>query len=492
MFKNYLHIPKHSILFCALILCLANLLACHTIEITTRKENRQLPANYSQNNQALVDTSNGVAKLNYRQYFVDTSLVALIDTALRNNQEMNILLAEISLRQNEIRARKGEYLPFLHLGLRGGFERASRYTRDGAVEEGLELRGSRFPDPLGNLALEGIASWEIDIWKKLHRAKKSAVLRYLATIEGRNYSATKLVSEIATTYYQLCALDAILAIIQQNTAIQQQALETMIKQKQAGVTTQLSVNRFEAQLLNTQNLQYEVCQQIIEGENHLRFLCGNANLPISHRPKELLAIELHLPSVGLPAQLLSNRADIRQAELDLAASKLDIQVARANFYPSLHLTARMGLEVFNPAYIFELPKTLIGGLLGDLLTPLINRNAIVANYKSAGARQVQAAYNYERTLLKAYTEVQNHLAQIDNYTASLDTKQKQVSVLTSSIITANKLFKSSRATYTEVLLTTREALDATLELVDIKLKQLLAKVNLYRALGGGVYSNSPK
>lgn len=102
------------------------------------------------------------------------------------------------------------------------------------------------------------------------------------------------------------------------------------------------------------------------------------------------------------------------------------------------------------------------------------------------------AYNYERTLLKVYTEVQNHLAQIDNYTASLDTKQKQVSVLTSSIITANKLFKSSRATYTEVLLTTCEALDATLELVDIKLKQLLAKVNLYRALGGGIYSNSPK
>src|SRR5690606_6212097 len=119
-----------------------------------------------------------------------------------------------------------------------------------------------------------------------------------------------------------------------------------------------------------------------------------------------------------------------------------------------------GYQAFNPAYLVETPRSLFYSLAGDLVAPLVNRNAIKATYYSANAMQIQAVYNYERTILNAYVEVANQLAKIHNLENSYQLKEKQVQALTESITISNDLFKSARADYMEVLLTQRDALES--------------------------------
>jgi outer membrane protein TolC len=328
------------------------------------------------------------------------------------------------------------------------------------------------------------ASWELDVWKKLRNAKKVAALKFLSTTEGKNFLTTNLVAEISYSYYELLALDNLLEIIQQNIEIQRNAYQIVKKEKESAKVSQLAVNRFEAQLLNTQNLQYAVKQRITEAENRINFLLGRIPQPIARNSQAFFSIALDSIQTGIPSQLLTNRADIRQAELDLQAARLDIQVARANFYPSFRVTAGAGFQAFRPAYLFS-PESILYSLAGDAVAPLINRNAIKAVYLNANARQVQALYRYGQTVLNGYVEVLNQLAKANNYSQSYEVKQQEVNILMQSIDISNNLYRSARADYMEVLLTQREALNAKLELVEAKAKLLESKVGLYRALGGG-------
>lgn len=463
-----------------LVLVLCSLMGCKTLQRPIRMESKVVPVSFPN----LLD-SGTMVRINWKDYFSDENLTALIDSALKKNQELKIMLQEIEILKNEVRSRRGEYLPFVDLGVAAGVEKEGRYTRHGSVDENGEiLPGRRFPEPLPNYEVAALASWEVDIWKKLKNAKKAAALRYLAGTEGRNFLVTNLIAEIANSYYELLALDNQLNIIEQNIRIQTDALEVVKQQKTAAKLTQLAVNRFEAQLLNTTNRQYEIRQKIIETENRLSFLTGSFPAGIPRTSIAFNDIRLESFHAGIPSELLANRPDLRQAELGLAAAKLDVKVARANFYPSVRIASGIGFQAFNLEYLIG-PESMLFNLAGDLITPLVNRNAIKAEYNNASARQVQAVYEYERTILNAYVDVANQLSYVQNFERSYETKSEEVDILMHSVVISNSLFRSARADYLEVLLTQREALESKMQLVEIKQKQLNAKVNVYRALGGG-------
>lgn len=453
--------------------------SCELLKMPIHRSNLSVPTNY---NKLSTDTLN-TAMLSWRNYFTDPNLIALIDTALKNNRELNIMKQEIAIAQYEVKARKGEYLPFVGYGTNMGIDHSGKYTFNGMSEEDLKARGER-PRYLGDFNLGANFSWELDIWKKLRNARKAAIERYLASIEGRNYSITHMIAEIANSYYELLALDNQLVIVEQNIVIQKNALNMIKQQKEAAKVSQLAVNRFEALLLNTTNLQYDIRQKRVEAENVINFLTGRFPGPVPRISTNYYSVFPELIQAGIPSQLLQNRPDIRAAEHELQAANLDIEVAKANFYPNVRLSASLGLQAFNPAVWFK-PQSVLFGMFGDLVGPLVNQNALRANFMTSHAKQVQAIYNYEQTILKAMNEVQNELSGIDNYSKSLDVKTKEVDILTQSIGISDNLFKYARADYIEVLLTQREALDSKMELTEIRLNQLKAKVNVYRALGGG-------
>lgn len=455
--------------------------SCKVPAITATDQHKAVPVAYGAN----TDSTN-TANTNWTNYFTDPNLVTLIDTALKNNQELMITLQEIQIARNDIRVRQGALLP--KVDLRGGIgvEKVGRYTSQGAGDATTEIKpGREFPDPLGDFNVGAYANWEVDIWKKLRNAKKAAITRYLSTIEGRNFVITNLIAEIANSYYELLALDNQLAIVKQNIGIQNNALEIVRAQKEAARATELGVQKFQAEVLKSQSLEFEIMQQIKETENRINFLLGRYPQDVIRDNGQFLDLVPKTVRAGIPSQLLINRPDIKQAELDLAAAKLDVKVARAEFYPQLDISAALGLQAFNPTYLVKMPESILYSLAGDLAAPIINRNAIKAEFFNANARQLQALFNYDRTILNAYLEVSTQLSNISNLEKNYDLKSKQVDALTRSIDIANDLFKSARADYFEVLMTQRDALEAKLELIETKKQQLNAVVNIYRDLGGG-------
>jgi NodT family efflux transporter outer membrane factor (OMF) lipoprotein len=433
------------------------------------------------------DANNNTSALAWKDYFKDQNLVDLIDVALKNNQELNITLQEIEIAKNDIRVKKGLLLPTVGVRAGAGVEKVGRYTSQGAGDATTEIKpGIETPDPLGDFTISAYANWEVDIWKKLRNSKKAALNRYLATVEGKNFVITNLIAEVADSYYELLALDTQLDIVKQTIKLQTNALEIVKIQKQAARATELGVQKFQAEVLTSQSLEFGILQQIKETENKINFLLGRYPQEVKRtNSNNFLSLLPAAVSSGIPSQLLANRPDVKQAELELVASKLDVKVARAEFYPSLDISAAVGVNAFKPSYLFTFPESLLYSLAGDLAAPLINRNAIKAEFASANARQLQALYNYDRTVLNAYLEVSNQLSKIENLQKGYDLRSKQVDALNTSIDVSNDLFKSARVDYFEVLMTQRDALEAKLELVDTKKEQLNAAVHVYRDLGGG-------
>ncbi len=454
--------------------------ACKLPTLIQKTENTTVPEDFS------AETSSASELIDWKSYFQDPNLTALIDSALANNQELNITLMEIAIAQNEVQDKKGEYLPFLNLNGGSGVEKVGRYTSQGANDANTDIApGKEFPEPLGDFIFAANVSWEVDIWKKLRNAKKAAYMRYLSTVEGKNFMVTNLIAEIANSYYELLALDNQLMILNQNIEIQTNALNIVRLQKQSAKVTQLPVTRFEAFVLNTKSQIPLIKQQIIETENKINFLVGRFPQPIQRNAEDFVNLNPSKLSIGKPSQLLENRPDIKQSELELEAAKLDVQVAKAQFYPSLGINANLGLQAFNPAYFIKAPESILFSLAGDLMAPLVNRNGIKANYKSANAKQIQAIYDYEQTILNAYMEVANQVANIDNLTESYQLKSQEVEVLNQSVTISNSLFMSARADYMEVLLTQEEVLESRFELIETKKSQMNAMVNIYKSLGGG-------
>jgi outer membrane protein, multidrug efflux system len=456
--------------------------SCAIPGITTKQADTSLPTHF----QEAVEPAGNSASVNWKDFFEDQHLISLIDIAVANNKEVNMMAQRISVAQNEIQARRGEYLPFVGIGASADKAKVGKYTRDGAVEENLDIKQGRSnPRFLGNYQFGLTASWELDVWNKLRNATKVAVTEYMASIEGKHFLVTNLVAEVANSYYELVALDNELQTLDQNIAIQQNAFEVVKQLQQYARANSLAVKRFEAEVKKNQSRQFVLKQQIVETENRINFLLGRTSQPVERSSAHFMDMQPKLVQAGVPSELLANRPDIRQAELELSAAKLNIAVAKANFYPSFSIRAGLGFQAFDPKYLLKTPQSIMASLGGDLMAPLVNRNAIEAQYKSASAMQVQAAYDYEQKIINAYMEVANQVSNIDNLDKNYQLKNKQVEALTQSIDVANQLFKAARADYMEVLLTQRDALDAKMELIETKQQQVSAVVNLYRSLGGG-------
>lgn len=431
-----------------------------------------------------VDSSS--AKVNWREYFADDYLVALIDSALQNNQDLKIALQQIEMARSGALASSAALKPRVSFAPTAALRRFGLYTMDGAGNITTDILPNKIvPIHLPDFLIGFQASWEIDLYKKLSNTHKSALTKVMASNEAKNYVVTNMVNEIASAYYELKALDAELAIIDEYTLIQENAVELIRIQKDAAAANELAVRQFEAQLYKLQEMKFGLQQGIIEQENTINYLMGRLPQPIARSTISIDSVKLKTASVGIPAQLLLNRPDLRQVELELQASRLDVQVARTAFLPSLNIGSVLGTQAFRPDLLITKPQSLVYGLIGGLAAPLINKRAIQADFDFANANQLAMLGTYNKQIISAYIEVYNVLMLQRNLVQSHAIKSKESAVLVESIDISDKLYRNNRATYLEVLAAQENALETRIELVQIKKAQLQSQMNLYKALGGG-------
>lgn len=471
--KNYL-LP--------IIGCLMLVSGCKTLSTKVSIREKKIPESYNSN---ITDSTN-IAAINWREYFADTLMLKLIDTALVENPDLQIALQRIEIARAGKRKTTGAMLPQLGLNINGGIRKFGLYTMDGAGNISTYITpGQIVPIHLPDMYLGVQASWEIDIWGKLRNQRKSAVASYLASIEGVNFVISNLVTDIAIAYYELVALDNELEIIQQFIRKQQEALDVVKAKKEAARVNELAVQQFQAQLLNTQAMEKKVLQEITETENKINFLLGRFPQTIE-RKKEVLFHKIPQQfSAGIPSQLLSNRPDIRAAEFQVQSAKFDLKAAKAAFFPNINIAAGLGFNAFNPEFLFSAPASMAYSAIGSLVAPLLNLSNLKAHFSTAKANQISAMYNYQKTILNGFVEVANELSNIENLQQINSLKKQQNEVLAGSVETSTELYKTAKANYLEVLLAQQNSLQTQLELVNTNKRLRISFVNIYKTLGGG-------
>lgn len=450
-------------------------------------EVKDLPELYSrQDSVQATDT----VQLVFRRFFPDQHLVSFIDSAMRHNTDLQIALQRVITAEARLVARKGALYPSLDGVISGSADRYGDYTLNGVGNFDTNLspnidKDQRIPvRPTTDVFIGLRSNWEIDVWGKLKHLKKAALAEVLATREARQFVVTNLVARLTQGYYHLLALDTELAIVHKNVRLQEAALDIVKAQKEGGRATELAVQQFAAQLLNTRAIEYSLLQERVSAENELNALAGNYPQRIDRdtgMSAAILSIDI---ATGVPASLLSNRPDIRQFEWQLQAARENVQAARKAFLPSLVISPYIGLNAFTPGLLMKGASGAYG-LLGGITTPFLRQGELRAQYTMANAANREAVYQYQQSLLDAYSEVLTNMHGVDNFRRSWTLKQQEVQQLQEAVVTARDLYLSGYANYLEVITAQKNVLEGELQLARQQRDILVAQVQLYRSLGGG-------
>ena len=451
--------------------------ACRLPEMSASPNLRGMPDRW----EGITDTSGTSGRL-FRH---DPWLAALIDTVLAGNPNLKIATERIRMAGAAAAQARGSLLPQVNAGITPSIRKFGLYTMDGAGNIVTEMeKGKMIPIDLPDFMLGMQASWEADLWGKLRDRKAAARARFMASESARQLMRTILVAEAASAYYELVAADQELRMLDQTIALQEEALRLVRVQKEASVVNELAVQQFEAQLMDQQGLRIQVRQLIIDTEARINALAGRFNPPIPRDTSFFAPMALTIIRPGIPARMLINRPDIRQAEWELTAARADLQAARKAFMPSLMITGSTALQAYRPGAMLFFPESIAYSLIGGLAGPIINRNQIAGEFSKADALQREALFNYQAKLSEAYLEVQRELSRIENLQTVFELKRKESAILLGAVDVSRELFRYGRADYLEVLLARQNALRVNVELIEARRMQFQTAIRLYRALGG--------
>jgi multidrug efflux system outer membrane protein len=396
-----------------------------------------------------------------------------VQTALTNNYDLRVAVARVEQSRALLAQSRSQFYPQLsYQGASGGSRNVlggSPYDT-GAVGKGSDLAGS--------------VSWEIDFWGRIRRLNQSARAGYLATEEARRNVMTSLVAGVAESYFQLLALDEEMAIAQKTTNSFGQSLRVFRDRLRGGVSSKLETSAAEAALASAAAAIPDLRRQIALQENQIRVALGDNPGPVA-RPPDALQTE-SLPDIppGLPSALLERRPDIRQAVQLMRAANAQIGVAQANFYPRITLTGLFGEA--SPE-LTGLSGGTVGAwsALGNLSGPIFQGGLLKAQLRQARAAWDQARLQYQATVLNAFQEVSNALVSRQELALERLEQSRAVAAYQEAVQVANERYLGGQASYYELLQEQQLLFPAQNALTQTLLNQLLATVQLYKALGGG-------
>ncbi|MGE6353481.1 efflux transporter outer membrane subunit [Flavobacterium sp. NPDC079362] len=420
--------------------------------------------------------STTIANMPWQTVFKDQKLNALIQKGLDQNLNLKNAIENIVQARATLRQTKLAYYPNLEFD--------ANATRSKQSKAALNFPAGININTLTTTYKLGLStSWEADIWGKLSSSKRAALATYLSTDAAKQAVQTQLISDIANNYFLLLSYDRQLEITKATLESRIKNVEVIKALKEGAIVTGASVVQSEANQHAAEVLIPDLKRSIRETENALNILLGQASGPIERGTIGDQVIPEKL-AIGLPAQLLENRPDVRQAEFDFRTAFETTNLAKTYFYPSLTLTASGGLSTLQLRNFFD--QSIFYSIIGGLTQPIFNQGLNKARLTNAQSRQVQAFNNFQQSLLVAGQEVSNAMYAYEMAVAKEDSREKQIEALEKAVDYTQQLLEYSSSTnYTDVLTSEQNLLAAQLSGVNDNLQKLQAVVDLYRALGGG-------
>jgi len=413
-----------------------------------------------------------MADISWKDLFSDSYLQQYINEGLQNNLDIRTAIQQILVTEAYLKQGKAGYLPTVSATAQMTHQELSGNSQFGSLFSSLD-----------QYELSGSLSWEADIWGKIRSNKRASEATYLQSVAAHKAVKTQLIASIATTYYQLLALDAQLKVTEQTVAAADSSVVTIKALKDAGQANQVAVDQNIAQYNNAKALLVDIKASIFKTENALNLLLGRSSQPIQRGSLENQNFDADI-KVGVPATLLSNRPDVIASEYGLINAFELTNVARSNFYPSLTLTANSGFQSLELDQLLN-ANSLFATLVGGLTQPIFNQRRIKTQHEVAKAQQEQALLAFKNTLLTAGNEVSYALYDYEAETEKFEYRQNEVEALRNAESNSEELLKNGYANYLDLLTARQSALSAELNLIDNKLQQMLSVINLYEALGGG-------
>jgi multidrug efflux system outer membrane protein len=418
-------------------------------------------------------TNGAYAELAWWEVYKDDALQALIREALTNNYDLSIAMARVEQARALAMQAHSQFFPSV--------------TYNGNVSRGRNyVLGSGFPNG-GATASTAFATlnafWEVDLWGRVRRLNESARAQFLASEEARRGVRLALLSDVATTYFQLLELDQEMEIATRTTNSFAESLRIFSQRVEGGTASALQSARAEAALDDAEATVPAIRDRISATENQLCVLLGRNPAPIA-RPAPLLTQELPEIPPGLPSALLERRPDVRQAEQLLRSANAQVGESLAEFFPKIGLTALLG-KVSPELSGFTLGSANAWGIAAEASGPLFEGGRLVGQYQQSKAGRNEFELRYRQTILNAFREVSDALVSHAQLVEIREHQAHEVTALESAVKLSTERYVAGKADYYEVLEAQQQLFPAELNLARTQRDQLLALVTLYKTLGGG-------
>lgn len=426
-----------------------------------------VPATFYGQEQAVAE-ARSLADSRWWGVFQDPVLTGLVDEALEKGFDARLAAGRVEEARALYGVARGDLLPAV--GYQGGWDR----TRLDQVQSPSQPTQTKWTAKAG-------FSWELDLWGRIRRQTEASRALYLATEEARRGVLLSLASDVATAYFELRDLDAELEIARRTTAAFQGIYDLFGRQLAGGAASALETSRAEASLGQVAAHIPELERAIVAKENEINLLLGRNPQPIL-RGGPAATMPPDVPP-GLPSALLERRPDVRQAEELLVAANAGIGVAKASFFPTLSLTGYFGNV--SPVLGELVSKGNVWSLDAGLLGPIFAAGRLKKNYEAARARHEEARVQYEAAVASSLAEVSRALMDRTKLVETERQRARAVNAYREAVRLANLRYVAGLSAYFEVLEAQQQLYPTEIGLAQTHRDQLIALVNLYKALGGG-------
>ena len=431
---------------------------------------------------SLEQDTTSMATVSWKELFSDSHLQGYISHALENNVDNLIAIQQIKAAESYMKQGKAGYYPTLSVGAQYGVSALSKNGQQGAM---LQSTGN---NTFSSFELSGNLSWEADIWGKIRSQKRAFDASFMQAVATQQAIKTRLIANIASSYYQLLAIDEQIALTEETIELRKTSWETTEALQGAGVggITSIAVKQTKAQYLDAMSFLIDLQYQTRVLENTICILMGDEPHQIERSTLDAQDVSTDL-KIGVPAQLLNNRPDVVVAENNYRQAFEMTNVARTYFYPALIISASGGLQSTDVSNWFSL-NSLFGNFIGGIFAPIFNGRQIRTQYEVAGFQQEQARLNYRGVLIQASKEVSDALYNYESATQKIEIQKEEQILLNEAVEDSQDLLTSgfNNVSYLEVLTAQQNALNVGLAVINTRVLQLNSIVNLYESLGGGI------